>query len=344
MSLSSLRNPSAQYNPVNTLYVNSIVAPNISYTTLSLPSLPINSSAYIDANHTIQGIGPLTTGEVLVGVTGSTPIAGVLTAGSNAILSLPSISGGALTLGVDPNPTFASLSTPILSLPGITANTSAYIGANNRLQGIGPLTNGQLIVGSTGNTPVATSLIAGSNTIVTTGAGTLSVGVSATPTFTSLTTTGSIRATGLILNSGSLLTSYISQGSFTPSLQIGVSSVGITYSQQTGTYNRIGSQVTVSGAMTVTSAGGLTGAVTVLGLPFIPNAAAIAGCALLCTYTQFTFVPTMGPVLILKPTSTSFNMIQLNTNGTATACSQACFAPGTSSISFSGTYFILDSV
>ena len=57
---------------------------------------------------------------------------------------------------------------------GITAKGAAFIGASNEIQSTA-LTNGQILVGSTGNTPVATTITAGTGISVTNAAGSITV-------------------------------------------------------------------------------------------------------------------------------------------------------------------------
>jgi hypothetical protein len=48
-------------------------------------------------------------------------------------------------------------------------------GTSNAVSSIGPLTNGQLVIGSTGVSPVAASLTAGTGISITPGAGSISI-------------------------------------------------------------------------------------------------------------------------------------------------------------------------
>lgn len=57
-------------------------------------------------------------------------------------------------------------------------------------------------------------------------------------------------------------------GNFTPELQFGGSSTGITYQQQIGRYTRVGNVVYYSVQLWLTSKGSATGAATIEGLPF----------------------------------------------------------------------------
>ena len=50
---------------------------------------------------------------------------------------------------------------------------------------VGPLTNGQLLIGSTGNPPVAATLSEGANIVITPGAGTLEIGTTGLGTMSS---------------------------------------------------------------------------------------------------------------------------------------------------------------
>jgi hypothetical protein len=56
-------------------------------------------------------------------------------------------------------------------------------------------------------------------------------------------------------------------GTFTPAINVGGSTVGVTYSSRTGVYSRIGNVVTFNLFLVITSLGGLTGNITITGLP-----------------------------------------------------------------------------
>jgi len=65
----------------------------------------------------------------------------------------------------------------VFSASTLTQNSSLLGGAANAIASLGVATNGQLVVGSTGATPVLATLTAGAGISVTNGAGTISVGV-----------------------------------------------------------------------------------------------------------------------------------------------------------------------
>lgn len=79
--------------------------------------------------------------------------------------------------------------------------------------------------------------------------------ITATPTVTSIT-----------LGSGTALANYV-QGTWTPAITFGGAAVGVTYTQQTGQYTRIGNLVFISCNLTLSAAGSSTGAVVITGLP-----------------------------------------------------------------------------
>jgi hypothetical protein len=74
-----------------------------------------------------------------------------------------------------------------------------------------------------------------------------------------------------------LLTAVGASSAWTPVVTIGGSSAGITYSTQSGRYQRVGKVVTIQCRITLSSKGGLSGAVLITGLPVAaesPEAAA----------------------------------------------------------------------
>jgi hypothetical protein len=62
------------------------------------------------------------------------------------------------------------------------------------------------------------------------------------------------------------------EGTFTPKLQFGGLSVGITYSEQTGYYTKIGNLVNIVINMTLTNKGSSVGSATITDLPFTVGA------------------------------------------------------------------------
>ncbi|MBN9090212.1 MAG: hypothetical protein J0J01_25150 [Reyranella sp.] len=60
--------------------------------------------------------------------------------------------------------------------PGGSANSVQYNAGSGALGGVGPLTNGQIVIGSTGNAPQAQTLTAGSGISISNGPGSITVG------------------------------------------------------------------------------------------------------------------------------------------------------------------------
>lgn len=87
---------------------------------------------------------------------------------------------------------------------------------------------------------------------------------------------GATLATGVLtatsINFGDTALNYYKEGTWTPVLKFGGGTTGITYSVQIGNYIRIGIGVFVQGYFGLSSKGSSTGAATIAGLPFTPNA------------------------------------------------------------------------
>ena len=131
----------------------------------------------------IQSI-PLSDGQVLIGSTGSNPVASTLTAGTG--ISIVSAAGSitisntsATSITFDTN--FGGTASPIagiLNLLGSGIITTTGLGNTVTIDTI-PLTNGQLFIGS-GGTPVAGTLTGGNGITITPGAGSITISASST--------------------------------------------------------------------------------------------------------------------------------------------------------------------
>ena len=58
------------------------------------------------------------------------------------------------------------------------------------------------------------------------------------------------------------------EGTFTPTVQFGSATTGITYSERGGQYTKVGNMVWINITITLTSKGSSTGQATITGLPF----------------------------------------------------------------------------
>jgi hypothetical protein len=81
----------------------------------------------------------------------------------------------------------------------------------------------------------------------------------------------SVTANGLCFGSDTAAANALDdyeEGTWTMGVSFGGASVGVTYANNTGTYTKIGRQVTVNGLLTLTSKGTSTGSANITGLPF----------------------------------------------------------------------------
>lgn len=151
----------------------------------------------------------LTNGQLLIGSTGAAPVAATLAGTTNQINVANA--AGTITLSTPQNidstasPTFVGA-----TLSGLTANTVLVSSAGKAIASQA-LTNGQLLIGSTGAAPVAATLTGTANQVnVATGAGTITlstpqnIGTSSTPTFASETLTAV--SNQLVLGTGTTTT------------------------------------------------------------------------------------------------------------------------------------------
>jgi hypothetical protein len=120
---------------------------------------------------------------------------------------------------------------------------------------IGSLTNGQLAIGSTGATPVAAAISAGTNISVTNGAGTITIAATGAGGFTwvdqnSSSVTVAVN-TGYVTDNGASLVTYTLPGTAALGSQItivGFSAGGWTLHQPASVLVHLGNQTTTTGA------------------------------------------------------------------------------------------------
>ena len=125
------------------------------------------------------------------------------------------------------------------------------------------------------------------------------------------------------------------EGTFTPVLQFGGASVGITYSIQVGRYTKIGNNVSVSMQITLTSKGTSTGAATISGLPFVSNSNVPS--ALSIRATAITFADFLTG--FIAASSTVFTLNETTNAGASTTLADTDFA-NTSLIIVSAFYTV----
>ena len=129
-----------------------------------------------------------------------------------------------------------------------------------------------LTIGSTNSTS-ATTLRSGSSALtLTTNGGNANIVL--TPNGSGVVTTANaLRSASISFDSGTNVVSvYTAATTWTPVLNFGGATTGITYSVQTANYTRIGALGIFSLQINLTSKGSATGSATITGLPITPNA------------------------------------------------------------------------
>jgi hypothetical protein len=180
--------------------IHAAAAPTFSALTLS--GLTARSFLYSGAGGLLSSTAAPTNGQLLIGSTGSDPVAAQLTGTANQITVTNSAGGITLSLpqniGVGSSPTYTGL-----TLSGLTANSFMYSGAGGALTSTAAPTNGQLLIGSTGAAPVRAAITGTANQVsVTNSAGgiTLStpqnIATTSGPTFDNLTLTNGFGCNG----------------------------------------------------------------------------------------------------------------------------------------------------
>lgn len=299
-----------------------------------------------------------TTGEISSGtsiVSGTSIIAGTSLTATTFIQAGTSINVGNLRLtqntlistDIDGNIRLIPNGAGTVNIAYGSQNYVAYYGGGGALQSIGPINDGQLIIGATGGVPASADLTAGANIVVTPGTNSLTVAVDSDlnsltsidvdnltldgNTISSTDTNGNIvlapdgsgvvsvtaapivpsgdRADslgsaalswdnvycdGLTFDDGTtVLSTYSGPTSWTPALEFGGGSTGITYAAQNGSYMRIGNLIFGIVVITLTSKGTDTGAATITGFPltsanFNRQSFAVGEWALITFTTNYT--------------------------------------------------------
>lgn len=145
---------------------------------------------------------------------------------------------------------------------------------------------------------------------------------------------------GISFDSGTdILANFVKETSWTPTLNFGGSTTGITYGTQQGSYSQIGKMVFFSLTLILTSKGAQTGSATITGLPVTSSATsganyifAVGNVVLATPASTNTFFG------ILTPSSTTISLDAYGTaSGTNSAVTNTQFG-NTSQFSMSGMY------
>lgn len=190
------------------------------------------------------GTAPSADGQLLIGSAGGTYTLATLTGTANQITVTNG--AGSITLaapqsiGTGSSPTFAGL-----TVSALTQNSFMYPGASGVLSSTAATTDGQLLIGRTGNTPLAATLTAGTGILITNGAGTIQ-----------------IATTGVIASLNGLTASTQSFATGTTGNDFNISSASSTHTFNIPDASATARGVVTTGSQTLAGAKTFSGALT----------------------------------------------------------------------------------
>jgi hypothetical protein len=129
------------------------------------------------------------------------------------------------------------------------------------------------------------------------------------------------------------------EGTFTPVLQFGGASVGITYIQQRGTYTKIGNTVTIQFGIYLSSKGSSVGSAIVAGLPFTSKNQSFGSYGGSALFGTSGFTAVVGETYGVVSENSTLVYLYIQSNGTESQLTSTNFANGTY-FQFSTTYQI----
>lgn len=140
-----------------------------------------SGTAYRILQNTSAGVmseaSALTDGQLLIGATGVAPVAATITGTSNQVVVTPD--SGSITLSLpqsintSSSPTFVNL-----TLSALTQRSFLFSGPSGLLTSTAAPTNGQLLIGNTGDNPTVAALTQGSGISISNGAGSITIAAS----------------------------------------------------------------------------------------------------------------------------------------------------------------------
>lgn len=158
-------------------------------------------------------------------------------------------------------------------------------------------------------------------------------GVAITPTFSGTPTVTSIQ-----IASGTVWNTYIQSGSFTPVVNFGGASTGITYDVQFGKYNQIGNLIFYTFAIQLTSQGSSTGNAGISGFP-VASGGTFNAMNPLTNYSAITIAAASN--LLIDPSTGTANFllfVQSLTGGGSSNLTQSSFS-NTTVLQGNGWYY-----
>lgn len=132
------------------------------------------------------------------------------------------------------------------------------------------------------------------------------------------------------------LTYLYKEGEWTPTVEFGGNSVGISYAIRGGLYTKVGRKVTITGRITLSSKGTSTGIAQLTGLPFTSKNAYGASGAVSLFFVNIKFANVFQG--IVEPNTKIITLGETTENGAYTTLTNSDFA-NDSYIFMSATYF-----
>ena len=133
----------------------------------------------------------------------------------------------------------------------------------------------------------------------------------------------------------SQLLNWYEEGTWTPAVYFGAGTTGVTYASRQGTYTRIGRSVTIQCQVALSSKGSSTGAMSITGLPFTPQANATAVTAWIDTSAATIVAPVTSLIFASNP---AVNFFYVNAGSQSNYTNTQ--AQDTSNIVLTATYFV----
>jgi hypothetical protein len=240
-----------------------------------------------------------------------------------------------------------SAASPTITLTATTTTATTIGNKNNRLLLLSDSTtagNGGEVVFGTGDTNIGRWGAISGNITANNGtgsAGSIIFATKAAAVDTSLTERMRVLADGGLTFNGdtaqaNALDDY-EEGTWTMGVSFGGASVGVTTLVNTGTYTKIGRQVTVNGYLVLTSKGSSTGTAKITGLPFTIAFSDSNYSSATLRLDSVTFANQFQGYGVIN--TTTIDLEEITEAGTRTKLTDADFA-NNSSIMVSLTYFV----
>ncbi len=226
------------------------LSPAINVSSLVLNGIGANMVLFTNGSDIVQGL-PLSNGQLIVGSTGSSPVAATLTGTPNEVIV--TTGAGSITLSTpQPIAITSNVQFNSLILGGGTVNATLYLDSNKNVASV-PLLSGQLLIGSNNSAPVANYITGTPNEVlVANGAGTITlstpqpIAITSNVQFNALTLGGGVASSMVYLDASKNLASVAATNG---QVLIGVTGSNPIVAAITGTPNEV---IVTNGAGTIT--------------------------------------------------------------------------------------------